>query len=106
MDRAAHPAADAAAAPFARSAVTTGRTGLGPPTERSAAWRTFQEGNAAHKVLHMSDYFYTAWERVAATPDEIWAWFGRLNREEWLVTLAIVCACGFVSLLGFRSQRL
>ncbi len=26
--------------------------------------------------------------------------------EEWLVTLVVVCAMGFVSLLGFRSQRL
>jgi hypothetical protein len=54
----------------------------------------------------MGDYFDIAWERVSGTPDDVWSWFGRLNREEWLVTLTIVCACGFVSLLGFRSRRL
>jgi hypothetical protein len=54
----------------------------------------------------MSDFFYTAWERINNAPSDTWDWFGRLNREEWLVTLAVVCACGFISLLGFRTQRL
>jgi hypothetical protein len=54
----------------------------------------------------MSDYLAMAWERVMSLPGDIWLWFGSLNREEWLVTLAVVCACGFFSLLGFRTQRL
>jgi hypothetical protein len=54
----------------------------------------------------MGEFFAIAWERVSAIPGDIWEWFGHLNREEWLVTLAIVCACGFISLLGFRTQRL
>jgi hypothetical protein len=54
----------------------------------------------------MGEYFAIAWEKVSNVPGETWQWFGRLNREEWLVTLAVVCACGFVSLMGFRTQRL
>ena len=54
----------------------------------------------------MSDLFYTLWEHTNNAPGDTWHWFGTLNREEWLVTLAVVCALGFVSLLGFRSQRL
>lgn len=37
---------------------------------------------------------------------DVWMWFMSLNREEWLVTLAIVCACGFAALLGYRSRYL
>ncbi len=54
----------------------------------------------------MGNYFAVAWEKVSSTPGDMWDWFGRLNREEWLVTLAVVCAIGFVSLLGFRTRRL
>jgi hypothetical protein len=66
----------------------------------------FEGNHCLAEVQNMAEYFDIAWQRVAATPDDVWMWFGRLNREEWLVTLAVVCACGFVSLLGFRSQRL
>jgi hypothetical protein len=54
----------------------------------------------------MGDFFQTTWDRVNAAPGDMWDWFNGLSREEWLVTLAVVCACGFVSLLGFRNQRL
>lgn len=54
----------------------------------------------------MGEFFEIAWERAANVPNDVWDWFGSLNREEWLVTLAVVCACGFISLLGFRTQRL
>jgi hypothetical protein len=37
---------------------------------------------------------------------ETWRWFAGLNREEWLVLLAFVCACGFLSLRGMTSRRL
>jgi hypothetical protein len=50
--------------------------------------------------------FDSFWSRAAAAPEETWQWFNGLNRDEWLVVLAIVCACGFVSLLGFNSRRL
>ena len=29
-----------------------------------------------------------------------------VSREEWLVVLTVVCACGFLSLLGFRRTSL
>ncbi len=54
----------------------------------------------------MSSFFYTLWERANNAPGNTWHWFDTLNREEWLVVLAVVCAAGFASLMGFRSQRL
>ena len=46
------------------------------------------------------------WYRAAEMPSQTWHWFMGLNREEWMVTLVIVCAFGFVSLLGFQSRRI
>jgi hypothetical protein len=54
----------------------------------------------------MGSFFEDIWCRALAAPGETWDWFNSLNREEWLVTLIIVCATGFVSLLGFQSRRL
>jgi hypothetical protein len=42
------------------------------------------------------------WFGIRAAPGETWQWFNGLGREEWLVVLAVVCACGFLCLLGFR----
>ena len=46
------------------------------------------------------------WCRVSEAPAGTWDWFNSLNREEWLMTLIIVCAAGFLSLLGFQTRRL
>lgn len=46
------------------------------------------------------------WYKTVELPDETVRWFFSLNREEWLVVLAVVCACGFVSLLAFNNRRL
>jgi len=54
----------------------------------------------------MGSFFEDIWYRAAEMPGHTWGWFNGLNREEWLVVLTIVCACGFVSLLGFTSRRL
>jgi hypothetical protein len=43
---------------------------------------------------------------VGDVPGQAWQWFNGLNREEWLVLLAITFACGFVALLGFQARRL
>jgi hypothetical protein len=51
--------------------------------------------------LFLEDLWYGAID----APGNTWAWFNGLNREEWLVVLAITCACGFVSLLGFRRNQ-
>jgi hypothetical protein len=54
----------------------------------------------------MGLFFQDIWYRAAAAPANTWDWFNCLNREEWMVTLIVVCAAGFVSLLGFQSRRL
>jgi len=53
----------------------------------------------------MGSFFENIWYRAAEAPSNTWQWFNRLNREEWLVVLVVVCVCGFVSLLGFNSRR-
>jgi hypothetical protein len=54
----------------------------------------------------MGSFFVDLWYHTAEAPSQTWAWFNSLNREEWLVVLVVVCAFGFVSLLGFQSRRL
>jgi hypothetical protein len=54
----------------------------------------------------MTSLIDSIWYRIAGIPDEIWQWFAGLNREEWLVVLTIVCACGFLSLRGMQARRL
>ena len=54
----------------------------------------------------MASLVDSIWNRAAEMPDHAWQWFMGLNREEWLVTLAVAFAMGFVSLLGFQSRRL
>jgi hypothetical protein len=43
---------------------------------------------------------------VSNIKGDVWTWFMTLRREEWLVVLAVVCVCGFVALLGYRSRCL
>jgi hypothetical protein len=54
----------------------------------------------------MGSTFQDIWYRVADVPSATWHWFMNLNREEWMVTLVVACAFGFVSLLGFQSRRI
>ena len=54
----------------------------------------------------MGSFFTDLWYRAAEAPSNTWAWFNSLNREEWLLTLVVVCAAGFISLLGFQARRL
>ena len=35
---------------------------------------------------------------------DVWDWFNRLNREEWVVVLVVVCALGFLCMLGYGSR--
>ena len=46
------------------------------------------------------------WYGAGELPGHTWAWFNALNREEWMVVLLAVCACGFVALLCFGTRRL
>ena len=52
------------------------------------------------------DFIRNLWSHASELPAHTWNWFNTLNREEWLVTLAVVCALGFLSLTGMRSHRL
>ena len=54
----------------------------------------------------MGSFLQDIWYRIAAAPADTWDWFNSLSREEWMVTLVVVCAAGFVSLLGFQSKRI
>lgn len=45
-------------------------------------------------------------DRANELPGHVWHWFNTLNREEWLVTLTVVCVLGFLCLTGMRSKRL
>ncbi|MCI0350180.1 MAG: hypothetical protein L0Z53_12215 [Acidobacteriales bacterium] len=54
----------------------------------------------------MKLFFEDLWYWAAEAPGHTWQWFNELNREEWMVVLVVVCACGFVALLGFQTRRL
>ncbi len=54
----------------------------------------------------MPSFLESIWYRAKELPGETWQWFNGLNREEWLVLLAFVCAFGFLSLRGFHSRRI
>jgi hypothetical protein len=36
--------------------------------------------------------------------DDSWRWFNNLNREEWLIVLAVFAITGFLCLRGFGSR--
>lgn len=54
----------------------------------------------------MATFFENTWDRARDVSMQTGEWFNRLNREEWLVLLIVICAIGFTSLLGFQSRRL
>lgn len=54
----------------------------------------------------MGSNLQSIWDRAAEAPSHTWHWFMNLSREEWMVTLVVVCAFGFVCLLGFQSRRI
>jgi hypothetical protein len=53
----------------------------------------------------MASALDSVWYHVTNIQAKTWQWFSGLNREEWLVLMAIVCACGFLSLRGMNSRR-
>jgi hypothetical protein len=36
---------------------------------------------------------------------DTWNWFNGLNREEWMVVLAIVAAAGFACMFGMHARK-
>jgi len=41
---------------------------------------------------------------VSQARGNVWDWFNRLSREEWVVVLAVVCVFGFLCMLGYGSR--
>ena len=37
--------------------------------------------------------------------DDAWNWFNNLNREEWMVVLALVAVAGFLCMLGMQTRK-
>ena len=35
---------------------------------------------------------------------DVWDWFSRLSREEWVIVLAVVSVLGFLCMLGYGSR--
>jgi hypothetical protein len=54
----------------------------------------------------MDSFWENIWYTAAEAPANTWQWFNTLNREEWMLTLIVVCVAGFVALLGFQTKRL
>jgi hypothetical protein len=54
----------------------------------------------------MSAFFESIMYRFGEAQDQTWQWFNGLNREEWMVVLAVTCVAGFVALLGFQMRRI
>ncbi|MEM6799223.1 MAG: hypothetical protein AAF589_06885 [Planctomycetota bacterium] len=46
-------------------------------------------------------YISDQWTTVMGTS---WRWFSALNREEWMVVLAVCCALGFLCMRGYGSR--
>ena len=66
-------------------------------------WRRFEWSvHIRSEADHGHHFSKIIWYRAAEVPAQTWQWFNGLNREEWMVVLVVVCACGFVSLLGFQ----
>jgi hypothetical protein len=54
----------------------------------------------------MNSFLDSVLYHVGDVQERTWQWFNGLNREEWLVVLAVTCVAGFVSLMGFHMRRL
>ncbi len=54
----------------------------------------------------MGSFFQNIWLHVSEAPTQTFKWFMNLRQEEWLVTLVVVCALGFLCMLGFGGKRI
>jgi len=50
-------------------------------------------------------YYDAAMARLESGGDAVWAWFYHLDRDAWLVLLALVTVAGFFLLQGFGSRK-
>jgi len=52
----------------------------------------------------MADFFQRFVNQSFQIRGDVWDWFNRLNREEWVVVLAVVSVLGFLCMLGYGSR--
>ncbi len=52
----------------------------------------------------MTDYIQRFFDQTGQFRGDMWDWFNRLTREEWVVVLAVVAVLGFLCMLGFGSR--
>ena len=54
--------------------------------------------------FHMADLIQRFLDQTHEYRGDVWDWFNRLTREEWVVVLAVVATLGFLCMLGFGSR--
>ena len=54
--------------------------------------------------IPMAEIFQRFVDQVFSVKGDVWDWFSRLNREEWIVVLAVVSVLGFLCMLGYGSR--
>jgi hypothetical protein len=52
----------------------------------------------------MSEFFQRIFGASSHVRGDVWDWFQRLTREEWVVVLAVVSVLGFLCMLGYGSR--
>ncbi len=52
----------------------------------------------------MSELFQNLFSHSLNLRGDVWDWFNRLTREEWVVVLAVVSILGFLCMLGYGSR--
>ena len=52
----------------------------------------------------MTDFFQRFVDQIFDARGNVWEWFSRLTREEWVVVLAVVSVLGFLCMLGYGSR--
>jgi hypothetical protein len=52
----------------------------------------------------MAEVFRRFFDHTFALRGDVWNWFSRLTREEWVVVLAVVSVLGFLCMLGYGSR--
>ncbi len=52
----------------------------------------------------MSEFFTRFVDQSFSIRGDVWDWFNRLTREEWVVVLAVVSVLGFLCMLGYGSR--
>lgn len=52
----------------------------------------------------MSELFTKIFSNTHEIRGDVWDWFNRLSREEWVVVLAVTAVLGFLCMLGYGSR--